>query len=306
MNPLAPAGNEGSVHKILTPSNYSNSCAKIFHPAKRTSSKKNKIEFMVQNKPLNHSHSHYIFCWPDQVIYNASQEFVGFIMPLAFLQSEKLYELSTLKLSNKSRFDKSKFDRNLSSGMNNRYKLCLNILNAVHNIHKAGKYVIVDYKPQNVLITGDGKVSITDVDSFQIFTGTTLHYADVATPEYAPPESSSLIPYNSYIPETWDRFSLAVSFYEILLGIHPFAATANSIYSNATTISEKIKGGLFVHGSKRIFLTIIPTVHNGYDNLPAPLRNLFYKAFENGHSIPTERPSAEEWGNAFYNASKNS
>ncbi|HKZ41119.1 MAG TPA: hypothetical protein VJ044_09160, partial [Candidatus Hodarchaeales archaeon] len=135
------------------------------------------------------------------------------------------------------------------------------------------------------------------VDSIQIAeNGRALHYSEVATLEYAPPEASRLHPANTFILESWDRFSLAVCFYEILFGLHPYAATSDGQYSNATTIEQKIQKGLFVHGSKNNYLSVIPPIHNNFRNLPVSIRDLFVRAFEDGHTNPNSRPSAEEWG----------
>ncbi len=300
-SPLATAGGEGSVHKVIS-GGYANCCAKIYHPAKRTALKRRKLEYMVQNRPNHLTGAQYIVCWPTEIVFDASGLFMGYIMPLAFSGSEKLYELTTKKSPRKPNFGWSKFDRATQLGIENRFKICLNVIVAVNTIHQTGRYAMVDYKPQNILITDVGKISILDVDSFQIASGTSvIHHAEVATPEYAPPEAQRLIPSTSYIPQTWDRFSLSVSIYEILLGLHPYAATCNGQYAEAATLGEKIKSGLFVHGSKKGYLTAIPPLHNYFLQLPFSVRNLFLKAFENGNLDPNERPSAEHWGGVIHN-----
>lgn len=300
-NPLAAAGGEGSVHRVISSPAFPNHCAKIYHPQKRNLARKRKIEFMVNNKPSILSTASYTICFPLEMIYDHKKNFIGFIMPLAFQGSEKLYELTTAKIAPRLASNWSKFERTSKSGIENRMKVCVNIAQAIHDIHLNKKYAIVDYKPQNILITNEGKISITDVDSFQISnTGNVLHYSEVATPEYAPPESFRLNPSKVFIPESWDRFSLAVSFYEILFGIHPYTSTCDGQYGNVTTIGEKIQKGLFVHGSKKSYLTVIPPIHNNFNNLPLSIKNLFIKAFEDGHTNPNLRPSAEDWGKTIY------
>lgn len=107
-------------------------------------------------------------------------------------------------------------------------------------------------------------------------------------------------PSQTFVPESWDTFSLAVSFYAILYGIHPYTSTCDGQYFNVTTIGEKIQKGLFVHGSKKGYLTVIPPLHNDFQRLPISIRQLFIKAFEDGHTNPKMRPSSEEWGNKIF------
>ena len=296
-NPLAAPGGEGAVHRIKSANNFSDCCAKIYHLQKRTNSRRKKIEFMVNNKPQILLNLNYKICWPIEMVFDKEREFIGFIMPLAFTGSEKLYEITTTRISPRLISKWSKFDRLTKTGIEKRLKVCVNIAIAVHFIHQTSKYAIVDYKPQNILITTEGKISFTDVDSFQISeNGVVLHRSEVATPEYAPPESFKLNPSKSFIPESWDRFSLAVSFYEILFGIHPYVSTCGGQYENVTTISEKINKGLFVHGSKKTYLTVVPPIHTNFQYLPLSIKELFVNAFENGHTNPIVRPSAENWG----------
>jgi DNA-binding helix-hairpin-helix protein with protein kinase domain len=301
--PIATAGAEGAVYRVISPSSYKNFCVKIYHPNKRTLIKRRKIEFMINNKPSILKSSNFIICWPDEIVFSSSSVFMGFMMPLAFSSSEKLYELTTPNISKKLQSTWSKFNRSSKSGMEKRLKICVNISICIHSIHKSGNYVIVDYKPQNILVNTTGNISITDVDSFQISSNDMLLFnSEVATPEYAPPESSFINPSQNVIKESWDRFSIAVSFYEILFGIHPFAASCNNgQYKNLNTLFEKISKGLFVHGSKKYELTVIPKLHENFNSLPISLKTLFLKAFEEGQNDPNKRPTAEKWGQHIYN-----
>src|SRR5689334_3320581 len=94
--PIATPGNEGAVHKIIGNTDLSSYCVKIYHPNKRTTRKLEKVEYMITNTPPNLLSTHYIVCWPTDIIYDHLGKFIGFIMPLAFPDSIKLYELTTL------------------------------------------------------------------------------------------------------------------------------------------------------------------------------------------------------------------
>jgi len=291
------SGGEGTVFRVKSAGVYTNTCVKIYHTPKRTPARRKKVEFMILNKPQVTSSQNFIICWPIESIYDQNQRFIGFLMPLAFSGSEQLYELTRPAIAKRLQTGWGKFDRSTSTGIEKRLKVCVNIAIAIHSIHQSGKYALVDYKPQNILISSQGKISITDVDSFQIAeNGVVLYHSEVSTPEYAPPECTKINPSQTLVPESWDRFSLAVSFYEILFGIHPFVSTPGGQYLKATTIGEMIQKGLFVHGSKRNYLTVIPRIHDNFKLLPESIKQLFIKAFEDGHTNSKLRPSAEQWG----------
>ena len=307
LKPLA-SGGEGEVFRVITAvANLSNQCAKIYFPNQRTKEREEKIKFMVQNTPIQQQNSRFLLCLPTKILFDKKGAFVGFLMPTAFNGSIQLYELVTTQISKKIQNEwHQKYERTTKQGIENRLKLCTNIAIAVHQIHQTGNLVLVDFKPQNILITNDAKVSVIDLDSIQISNGRNVIYpAKVTTPEYTPKEAERLNPSVDYIPETWDRFSLAVVFYEILFGIHPYTSTAGGQYADIATISEKISKNLFVHGSKKSYLTTIPPIHKNYELLPNGLKLLFLSAFENGNQTPTKRPTAESWGQAITEELKN-
>jgi serine/threonine protein kinase len=200
----------------------------------------------------------------------------------------------------------SKYNRASGNGVQSRLKLCVNIAAAINTIHSIGKYVLVDLKPQNVLITNDGRISLIDLDSIQIANGNRVVFsAQVATPEYVPLEGNYINPGKDLIPESWDRFSLAVVFYELLFGLHPYAASYQGPYHNSSTLADGIKSGLFVFGSKRNYILTRPPLHDNFARIPSPLQNLFLQAFDNGNSNPNQRPKAEEWGRTIFNEINN-
>src|SRR5690606_28050292 len=162
----------------------------------------------IKNKPTSLLTSNFSSCWPTEMVYDSLGNFLGFVMPLAFDGSIKLYELATAQLNPKHFSQWNKFERTSTNGIVKRLKISVNISIALHSIHDSKKYSLVDYKPQNILITNEGKISVTDVDSFQISENKkVLYHAEVTTPEYTPPEALYLKPSNHFIPESWDRFS---------------------------------------------------------------------------------------------------
>lgn len=302
-NPISKGG-EGTVFSINNKPGY---CVKIFHSTQIANDKKAKIEYIINYGSIISPNQKIRICWPTDLVFDKNQQFIGFVMPLAFDSSILLYEIVTLKLSPKlSSIWNIKFDRTTSTGLENRLKICVNIAIAIHVLHQSKQFVLVDFKPQNILITEDGKISLIDLDSLQIsYDKKVLFNAKVVTPEYAPKESEKLNPTHNFIPESWDNFSLAIIFYELLFGIHPFASTSGGQYENYTTISEKISKNLFVHGSKKNYLVKIPKPHENYSKIPTELQKLFIKAFEESTSNPNLRPSADEWGSLLVDILKN-
>ena len=294
-------GGEGSVHKVISPNTYTGLCAKIYYPKERNVQRQNKIEHMVHNAPRNLVTQNKIICWPKEGLFEKNS-FVGFLMPLAFNNSIQLYELCTPKFNKKmSAKWKQKYSRNSSIGIQSRLKLCTNLSASIHSIHKLNNYTLVDLKPQNALITFDGKISVIDCDSIQISKNNKVIFpARVATPEYVPPEGTRINPSKNPVSLSWDRFSIAVIFYELLFGLHPYTATYSGQYQNCITLDSKIKKGLFVHGKNKNSISVLPKFHQNYRVIPTSLKVLFNRAFEMANQMPDVRPTCEEWGKTIF------
>lgn len=297
------SGGEGVVHRIVSPPSYSGHCVKLYSPPQRTPRRERKIDFMIKNPLLNLGGlkgGGCMICWPRELVYQ-NNRFAGFVMPMAFDNSFLLYELCTPTMKKLPPVWHTKYDRRSGRGVASRLKLCVNIAAAINLIHGAGKYVLVDLKPQNILVTDDGKVSVIDLDSIQITDKNRVVFAaQVATPEYVPVEGNHINPSRDMIPESWDRFSLAVVFYELLFGLHPYAASYKGQYQNSTSVADSIRNGLFVFGHKRNYVHSLPPLHDNFTRLPQPLQSMFVRAFDSGHNNPVVRPKAEEWGRTIF------
>ena len=305
-HPLGSAGAQGTVYSIKSPRKYIGYCVKIFHKNKISPNLENRINFMVNNTPRELSTPQYLVCWPISAIY-INGNFSGYIMPIAEKDSILLYEISTLKFKSSSVGIKwsNKFDRKKGDGIMRRLMAIVNLCIPIHIIHKTGKYVIVDLKPQNVLISFSGRVSIIDTDSIQISNNTRVIFsALVSTPEYSPPESKKIDINNTKISKDWDLFSLAVIAYEILIGIHPFTGTCKAPYNNLTTIQDRIPKGLSIRSVNKNLIESLPPQHSNFNRLPKKLKDLFEEAFYYGHHNPSNRPSAEKWGAEIFNLIK--
>lgn len=303
--PLAKGGAEGSVFAVLSPVKYKDSCVKIYNPKIRMQiNREAKIAYMVQNPPQSLSHGKCQLCWPTELIYEDIKKkiFLGFIMRKAFKDSISLYELCTMKFDQQlPQIWQAKYDRKrLPDGLIARLKLCVNIAGGIFAIHQTKHYVLVDFKPQNVLITSDGQVSIIDLDSIQIQANGQVFHAKYSTPEYAPKEGKGIDISKSVISETWDRFSLGVVFYQLIFGLHPFTVTPKDP-PGGNTLTEHINNGLFPFGINKQKIANMPSQHDLFWKLPETFKQLFIRCFDTGTQTPGLRPSAKEWGEMMYN-----
>lgn len=302
-------GGQARVFKIQT-RGYENYCLKKF--IKEEDARKNyeRIAYMIQHPPKNiMGNNSFRICWPTAFAYDVQKNFIGYIMPLAFPNSRdlKILEVYNAKpISQQAKYKKypdwfDKYELDNNEGLKNRFKMLCNWAIAIYSLHETHKYVIVDLKPENVMATSSGKISIVDTDSFQISENGRLLYPGAAyTPSYFPPEGKTIKQSNAPFPVSCDCFSAAICFYKILVGVHPYGGTVKKYpYDRLETEEECINAGLFAFGDKRPYLTFNEglNLHKNFGNLLPKVQNLFIRSF--GQS-PNNRPTMEEWGKALY------
>lgn len=295
-------GGEGNLYRIIAPAELRQYVVKIYHPHKLTHDREAKIKHLIDNPPHESVHAqseHSSVVWLVDAVYTDSSpsKLMGFIMP--FITGEKLEVLCLGKLPPQLSGDWKRFDFNNAQSWDLRLRLCFNVAAAIYQIHSSGRYVLVDLKPENVVVKPNGLVSLVDTDSVEVLdeNGVAIYPAPVATPEYTPPEYyTHKRSERETVGESWDRFGLAVILYKLLFGIHPYTCTAHAPFDNLTSLHEKIAKGLFVHApSKKHVMRVVPPPHKLWSQLPPALQNLFIQCFEQGHGAPTLRPTAEEW-----------
>lgn len=287
------SGGEGALYKIASPKDYQHLVAKIYLPNKRTSIRETKMKYLIENPPVSRKELHNLgAAWVIDLLYQ-KDKFVGIIMPLA--KGIKLTTLCIPKLPR--RIDKAwqRFAFGQESALKLRLKTCFNLAIALQTIHHSNRYVLVDLKPDNILMQANGLVCLVDIDSVEVVEdGKLIFSAPVATPEYTPPEHYKVK--RSIIEPSWDYFSLGVIFYQLLLGLHPFAASAHPPYDKLVGLHDKIEHGLYVHHSEQqeVF-QVIPPPHRQFKRLPVAIQALFNRCFEEGAITPALRPMAMEW-----------
>lgn len=304
-SPPHEEGGEGFIYKFLHPK-YGALVLKLYISEEKAQKNKEKIQFLVNNQ-ISSEYDYIRYCWPIGVVTNcANNFFCGFIMQAAFEGSRDLKILDTYYLNktiqnifpDEHRGWYNRYELNTECGLRNRYVILLRWALALHNLHKNGFYVLGDIKPDNVLATSDGKISIIDIDSMQVKTGELFYSSSAHTAEYCPPEVLLHIERIKTIHPSYDYFSMGVSFYSILTGTHPYANTKIlSPFDKKDTynkISDKIKAGLYLRGKNSKYVqTIEPyNLHKNFDILPRQIRILLDRSLS--HS-PIDRPTAKDW-----------
>lgn len=289
------SGGEGELFRINNPTSFQNQVVKIYKPEKRTKERENKTEFLANNPPtLQIQDGHHSIIWVNQVVYD-NGKFCGFTMPIA--KGEKLEFLCHPKLPKILNNEWAKFDFQSPKAIELRLKLCFNIAVALYHIHKLSNYVLVDMKPENIMVQPNGLISLIDIDSVAVVKNNKVIFpAPVATPEYTPPEYYKGIKLDGDgMNETWDRFSMSIIFYRLLCGIHPFTGSCITPYEKCNGLVDMVQNGLFPNGQKNSFFKVIPPPHNKFKNLESVVQELFKRCFNEGHNNPNNRPNADEW-----------
>lgn len=302
-------GGQARVFKIQT-KGYEDYCLKKFIRKEDAQKNYDRISYMIQNPPHNFmGNSSFRICWPTAFAYDMQKNFIGYIMPLAFSDSRdlKILEVYNAKpISQQAKYSKypnwfDKYELDTDKGLKNRMKMLCNWAIAIYSLHETRKYVIVDLKPENVMATASGKISIVDTDSFQISENGKILFPGAAyTPAYFPPEGKSIKQNNAPFPIACDCFAAAICFYKILTGVHPFGGTIKKPpYDQLETEEEFINAGLFAYGDKKQFLSFNESfnLHKHFENLPPEIQVLFEKAFGNNANA---RPTMDEWGKTLH------
>lgn len=289
-NPFAQGG-EGKVYEVLGDMKI---VAKLYKNGLNTVEKERKLVTMVDNPPDVTVMTQ--ISWPLDVLYDSSNTFVGFVMPRLNINEELnvIYEYgSTAKYPNISWSNKIVIAKNLCA-----------VLDAVHS---AG-HVVGDLNPKNISVDPrNGHIVFVDTDSYHIEDNGTVYRCNVGMPEYLPVEIQrkmkgglSSAPLPTFSMDS-DNFALAVHIFQLLMnGTHPFACRI--LPSQASVVfpqpSDNIMNGVFPFMQPKSGIAI-PIYAPDIDILPAYIKKMFSRAFIDGHTVPSQRPTPEEWYNAL-------
>ena len=276
-------GGEGSIWKT----NISEYVAKIYNSPDQM--RLRKLEAMIANPPDNPTKdlNHVAIAWPTDLLKDERGNFKGFLM--ADIQNSKeIVHIYNPTLRNKQYPD-----------FNWKYihTTAKNIAWIIHIIHQKG-YVVGDLKPQNLLVNSRSLVSIVDTDSFQVtdLKDNTLYRCSVGSEGLTPPELIGQELEKLAQTKANDRFRLAIIIHLLLFGQHPFEGMWVGTGERPSQ-DELIRLGFWPYGQNSLIQKSPRTI--SLDVVHPRIKDNFLKCFNDGHSNPTKRPSAEDWYDAL-------
>jgi len=256
-----------------------------------------KLDAMLANPPEDIGHTlsqQHSFTWPTDILRSAdgSPDTYGYLMPL--VQSDTtLYRLA---------HGSERIDHRIACDYRQLFVVGARLAKAVSLLHSKG-YVIGDIKDQNVLVQLRSlQVTIIDTDSFQVPLGGQIFPCRVYSEEYSPPERPRLAERGMRLPTSYDWYSLGVLLFLLLQdGLHPFFSEySGSGAEPPVDHQQKMQLGYFPF-AKKPRAPYKPYVRGQWlwQALPAIVRELFVRCFEEGHDSPAKRPTAFDWREAL-------
>jgi DNA-binding helix-hairpin-helix protein with protein kinase domain len=251
-----------------------------------------KLKVMVAHPPQdpNAQIGHISYAWPRSLLQDEQGNGVGFLMP-EIPKSVELIDVYHPLRRQRVFPDFSWLYLHVTAA---------NVASLVWAIHHAG-YVLGDMKPQNILVNSEGLPGLIDTDSFQVRDpgSNELFRCLVGSESFTPPEllGQDL----AWVEQTplHDRFRLGVILYLLLFGEHPFKGQWVGA-GDSPSPNELVRHGLWPYAPHSLIqasrLTIpLKVVH-------PDLQRCFIRCFTEGHPDPEQRPSAQEWVQAFRGA----
>jgi DNA-binding helix-hairpin-helix protein with protein kinase domain len=278
-------GGEACIYTVPTDAN---AVAKVYHKPSEVQAR--KLEVMLNHPPENPTASlgHISIAWPTELLRAAdgSDRIVGFLMP-------RIRGMRPI-----IDFYNPRTRRQHCPLFSYQYLLrtARNLAAAFAALHASG-YCVGDVNESNILVSDTALVTVVDTDSFQVYDPDNdfVHRCPVGKPEFTPPElqNKTFAKCDRAVPH--DLFGLAVLIFQLLMeGTHPFSG----IYQGAgepPPYEARIAAGHFTYSQNRSVPYVPTPIAPPWKILHPSLQELFLRCFEDGHSNPLLRPSAQSW-----------
>lgn len=245
-----------------------------------------KLRAMLAKPPVDPtaSRGHLSICWPTSLLFGTVGAAVGFSMPMMDRQRHrevfKLYQPQ----------DRAREAPGFT--WLNLIKAAENIASVVQSIHTFG-YVVGDINESNFFVSEQTYVTLVDCDSIQVPGSGTMYRCTVGKADFTPPELQGCDFSSVNRTTEHDHFGLAVLVFLLLMeGVHPYSGVWKG--SGDPGIEERIRRGLSPYGGSSKISPMPAALP--FQNLPRSTRELFFRAFGDGHKNPAVRPSSREWG----------
>lgn len=172
--------------------------------------------------------------------------------------------------------------------------LTVNLVDLADGLHRAD-ILIGDINPRNFLFDpATRRVIALDCDSFQVPDGRGGCFpCGVAVADFQPPELHRTGFRGVRRGTEQENFAMAVMLFKALMfGMHPYS------HRGGADPASNIMAGKCALGHKRLSL---PDGNWGvyWSHLPYRIKDLFIRAFQDGHGDPSARPGMAEWRGAL-------
>lgn len=271
-------GGEGAVYETNT--QY---IAKIYYKYKITKRIYEKLQLMISRKVVFSG-----ICFPVEILLNAHNEFVGYLMPKA--SGHQLQKTMFSKpLLNKYFPNFTKRDM---------IELCITILKKIEFLHSIN-VILGDINPNNILVVSPKEVYFVDTDSYQV----EGFPCPVGTINFTAPEIQGK-KYDSFLRSIGnEKFAVATLLFMIMLpGKPPYSQQGGE------SPADNIKNGKFPYGFKGESNKNTPDGSWKYmwSHLPYSLKESFYHTFikDGQHNNKNNRINATKWLKIFVDYQK--
>ena len=253
---------------------------KYYHEPGKDPTRRQKVWQMILHAPEDASARH--FAWPQALLLNRREEFVGFAMPLLDVASHVSLDLV---LSARGRQMQG-----LPQATAWRLDVAINLARRVAELHAKG-HCIIDLKPANLLVhRRSADVAVVDCDGFAV-QGTTEYFpAHQFTAGFIAPEAFRAKQAPQALRQPQDAFALSVILFKLINGgLHPYQGVPDGQREIPSDNQNRIAGGFYPYGLQP-HRDIKPSPWSVHQDFPRILREAFDSSFTS-----TRRPSAQDW-----------
>lgn len=299
--PPLSSGGEGAVYEIL---GYPNRVAKIYHDTSDAKKREEKIKAMVN-----------ISCESKFKVANIAQDIAWPLAPL-FDQNRNMVGFGMNRISANTELDDLYVypSKNQTLNIKEKIEILISLCDVIDRLHITGQ-VFGDFNPNNIKIKSNGTVNFVDADSYHVKKDGKEYRCVVCAPGYVAPELMKACKGTNYadctgttFTKNTDNFALAIHIFRMLMnGCHPFICERH-LKRAGSLPAPKSTDKRVESGETPFFTTVrnytVPHYAPDINALPPYIRDLFKRAFVDGHTKPDARPSASEWKNSLIRFSR--
>lgn len=272
------SGGEGTVYRLQNPQLV----AKIYKTA--DPNLEHKLRYMIDHPiaMVRDQFNNLVLkaAWPQDVIFDSSGRFVGYVMPIVEGGIE-IFEIERCCTSAKA---KSMFP-NYTWRLN--VLVARNLAASVEILHQQG-YIIGDMNCKNIQVNKDATIFLLDTDSIDLtIPGTGKHYkCCVGTEDYLAPElqGRNLRSESARFTKEADNFALAIHIFRLLMNnYHPFSGRQliqAKGSSNVNPLMQQIVEGKCPYIRNYSDIAVPLSSPRMEEMLPAYIRNDFINTFD--------------------------